>query len=113
MMPAKRFMRRSAICAISLALTSTAAFAQVNLAGEWAGRYHEDQLDRVPGDVLGDHTGLPINDAARRYAEAWDVSRNLFATGEADITDDPKAVKLALDNLGKAVAMPLPKGRRS
>ena len=35
----------------------------------------EDQLDRVPGDVLGDHSGLPINDAARRYAETWDVSR--------------------------------------
>jgi hypothetical protein len=59
-----------------LALTCTwTAHAQVNLAGEWAGRYHEDQLDRVPGDVLGDHSGLPINDAARRYAEAWDVSR--------------------------------------
>jgi len=38
--------------------------------------------------------------------EAWDVSRNLFATGEADITDDPHAIALALGNIGKAVALP-------
>lgn len=37
--------------------------------------------------------------------EAWDVSRNLFATGEAEVTDDPKAVKAALANIGKPVAM--------
>jgi len=47
----------------------------MNLAGEWAGRYHEDQADRVPGEVNGDFTGVPLNDAARRYAEAWDVTR--------------------------------------
>jgi cyclase len=52
-----------------------AAFAQMNLAGEWAGRYHEDQGDRVPGDVQGDFTGVPLNDAARRYAESYDVTR--------------------------------------
>ena len=38
--------------------------------------------------------------------EAWDVSRNLFATGEADITDDPHAIALALGHIGKAVALP-------
>ena len=38
--------------------------------------------------------------------EAWDVSRNLFATGEAERTDDPEAIKVALTNIGKAVAMP-------
>jgi glyoxylase-like metal-dependent hydrolase (beta-lactamase superfamily II) len=53
----------------------TPAFAQLNLEGEWAGRYHEDQGDRVPGDVQGDFTGVPLNDAARRYAEAFDVTR--------------------------------------
>lgn len=45
------------------------------MVGEWAGRYHEDQTDRVPGDVQGDFTGVPLNDAARRYAEAFDVTR--------------------------------------
>jgi len=49
--------------------------AQISISGEWAGRYHEDFDDRVPGDVNGDFTGVPINDAARRYAEAWDVRR--------------------------------------
>jgi hypothetical protein len=51
------------------------ANAQMSISGEWAGRYHEDQGDRVPGDVNGDFTGVPINSAARRYAEAWDVRR--------------------------------------
>jgi glyoxylase-like metal-dependent hydrolase (beta-lactamase superfamily II) len=56
-------------------LASPSLFAQMNLAGEWAGRYHEDQGDRVPGDVQGDFTGVPLNDAARRYAESYDVTR--------------------------------------
>ena len=38
--------------------------------------------------------------------EAWDVSRDLFATGEAVQTDDPKAIAAALTNLGKPVALP-------
>jgi cyclase len=62
--------------ALFLALiTVSPAFPQMNLAGEWAGRYHEDQGDRVPGDVQGDFTGVPLNDAARRYAESFDVTR--------------------------------------
>jgi hypothetical protein len=51
------------------------ARAQISIIGEWTGRYHEDQGDRVPGDVQGDFTGVPINDAARKYAEAFDVTR--------------------------------------
>jgi hypothetical protein len=51
------------------------ASAQISLVGDWAGRYHEDFDDRVPGDVQGDFTGVPLNDAARRYAEAFDVTR--------------------------------------
>jgi glyoxylase-like metal-dependent hydrolase (beta-lactamase superfamily II) len=53
----------------------TPGYAQMALVGEWAGRYHEDFDDRVPGDVQGDFTGIPMNDAARRYAEAWDLRR--------------------------------------
>jgi hypothetical protein len=56
-------------------LLAASATAQINLDGEWAGRYHEDQLDRVPGGVQGDFTGVPMNDAARRYAEGFDVTR--------------------------------------
>lgn len=44
--------------------------------------------------------------------EAWDVSRDLFATGEAYVTDDPKAIKAALENVGKAVALPMAKKRK-
>jgi hypothetical protein len=51
------------------------AVAQLSLEGEWMGRYLEDQMDRVPGGDWGDFTGLPINDAARFYAESWDISR--------------------------------------
>src|SRR5262245_56660259 len=60
---------------LALFCFSVPAFAQMELSGEWAGKYHEDQTDRVPGDVQGDFSGVPLNDAARRYAEAWDVTR--------------------------------------
>src|ERR1051325_6486144 len=68
-------MRRALLCCLLVLLSCTAVFAQMNIDGEWAGRYHEDQGDRVPGDVQGDFTGVPLNDAARRYAEAFDVTR--------------------------------------
>ncbi len=54
---------------------SLPAFAQMELSGEWAGKYHEDQTDRIPGDVQGDFSGVPLNDAARMYAESYDVRR--------------------------------------
>jgi hypothetical protein len=68
---------RSFIIGASLCLAAAVgpAHAQIAIVGEWAGRYHEDQGDRVPGDVQGDFTGVPINDAARKYAEAFDVTR--------------------------------------
>ncbi len=44
--------------------------------------------------------------------EAWDVSRNLFASGDAAVTDDPDAIALALQHLGKAVALPRGKSKR-
>ena len=37
--------------------------------------FHEDQPERIPGPSLGDYLGLPINDSARAFAEAWDASR--------------------------------------
>src|SRR5687768_18521272 len=72
-------MRRSGIRALLLLLLTllvcSPAYSQLNIVGEWAGRYHEDQGDRVPGDVNGDFTGVPINEAGRRHAESWDVRR--------------------------------------
>jgi cyclase len=58
-----------------LLMVAAPAHAQISIVGEWAGRYHEDQGDRVPGDVQGDFTGVPINEAGRRYAESYDVRR--------------------------------------
>jgi len=44
----------------------------VDLVGQWQSHNHEDLMDRGPGPLLGDFTGLPINDAARQKAETWD-----------------------------------------
>ncbi|HLH31738.1 MAG TPA: hypothetical protein VKY31_11085, partial [Terriglobia bacterium] len=63
------------ICVFLWLLIATPVFAQMELSGEWAGKYHEDQTDRIPGDVQGDFSGVPMNDAARMYAESYDVRR--------------------------------------
>jgi hypothetical protein len=51
-----------------------AARAEIDLSGEWANRVHEDQIERGPGPEIGDFTGLPINEAARRRGMSWDAS---------------------------------------
>ena len=56
--------------------SSVPVSAQIQLSGVWNPmRSHEDDQDRGPGPDLGDYTGLPINDAARLFAESWDASR--------------------------------------
>ena len=50
------------------------AFAQIDMNGVWAPIFHEDQPERVPGPEVGAYAGLPINDAARARADAWDAS---------------------------------------
>jgi glyoxylase-like metal-dependent hydrolase (beta-lactamase superfamily II) len=62
------------IIAAAMLLASAPAYAQVDFSGEWAPRFWEDQLERVPGPELGDFLGIPISDAARLRAEAWDAS---------------------------------------
>lgn len=54
---------------------STTAQAQADLSGVWQPRYHEDFPERIPGPELRDYLGLPINDAARQFADSWDPSR--------------------------------------
>src|SRR5690606_31756195 len=77
--PARRDVRLSAAAMRALAFLLLAAAgpaaAQLSLSGEWVGRYLEDFADRIPGGVQGDYTGVPMNDAARRYAEEVDVTR--------------------------------------
>jgi cyclase len=70
--------RRSALvpAVIALVLCSVPVSAQVMLAGNWIPyRTHEDEQDRGPGPDLGDYLGIPINDAARMFADSWDASR--------------------------------------
>jgi cyclase len=67
---------RLAACLIAqfVAFGVAPVWAQVDLSGQWSGRYHEDQEHRIPGPELGDYLGLPINDAGRLKADSWDAS---------------------------------------
>lgn len=50
--------------------TSLPAFGQVDFSGEWRSLPHE-----AGGDpMIGDYTGLPINEDGQSVAEAWDAS---------------------------------------
>src|SRR2546422_858001 len=67
------FLPKACMCvalALFVMLTTVPAFAQVDLAGVWAARNHEDLEGMLPGD----YTGLPINDEARTRADAWLLS---------------------------------------
>ena len=69
-------MMRCVSVACSCSSRPLPAAAQVSFVGDWSGRYHEDQPDRVPGEEPGD-CGMPINEAARRFGDAgtWRVIR--------------------------------------
>lgn len=54
---------------------------------------------------IGFHEWVVATSSRAAALEAWDVSRNLFATGEATVTDDPKAIAAALTDIGKPVAL--------
>ncbi|HEY7447905.1 MAG TPA: MBL fold metallo-hydrolase [Vicinamibacterales bacterium] len=57
---------------VGFVLTSaTSARAQIDLAGEWAGTFHED-LPHRGGMRLADYTGLPFNEAGWRKGHSWD-----------------------------------------
>jgi len=47
----------------------------VDLSGNWAPIFHEDQPERGPGPELANFAGLPITEAARLFALSWDASR--------------------------------------
>jgi len=68
-------MMRVSVVAALMMLASASASAQVDLSGNWQAVFHEDQPERIPGPALGDYLGLPINDSARAFGEAWDASR--------------------------------------
>lgn len=66
--------RRILVFVFVAAVVGTPAFAQIDFSGVWGVRMYEDQPERVPGPELGDFLGIPINEAARLRAAAWDAS---------------------------------------
>jgi glyoxylase-like metal-dependent hydrolase (beta-lactamase superfamily II) len=65
---------RVALFLLLALVTAAPAAAQVDFSGEWQPRFWEDNPERVAGPELGEYAGIPINDAARLRAEAWDAS---------------------------------------
>ena len=65
---------KTIILLVAATVIAAPAFAQVDIAGEWGRDSHEDAPHRNPGAELGDYTGIPMTDAARRKAESWDAS---------------------------------------
>src|SRR5213594_2380790 len=51
------------------------ASSGLDLSGNWAPLFHEDQPERIPGPALVDYLGLPISEGARQFALSWDSSR--------------------------------------
>jgi glyoxylase-like metal-dependent hydrolase (beta-lactamase superfamily II) len=68
----RRLLSGWLLCVATLSVAT--AYAQVDLSGEWAVRFHEDQVERIEGPEIGDYLGLPINDAARLRGDSWDAS---------------------------------------
>jgi hypothetical protein len=68
-------VRIARLLATAVLVLAAPASAQVDFTGQWAPLYHEDPIERIPGPELGDYTGLPLNDAGRLRADAWDADR--------------------------------------
>ncbi len=58
-----------------LLLIAGSAQAQMDLAGQWGQRFHEDAPERGAGPDIGDYLGLPITDAARMRADSWTAGK--------------------------------------
>ena len=66
------------LASLSASAQSAGAFVSspgLDLSGNWAPVFHEDQPERIPGPALVDYLGLPITDGARQFALSWDASR--------------------------------------
>jgi hypothetical protein len=103
-MRAAHGVRRVVFVVVLGALCAPAiAAAQVDLTGHYRGLVHEDLPHRADireaggpgagdgagGPLLGDYTGLPINDAARLKAESWDA--RIYASREHQTIAHPGA----------------------
>jgi hypothetical protein len=66
----KTGLAASGLVVVMTAVASRSALAQVELAGSWAARNHEDALERGGGPYAVDYTGIPINQEARASARS-------------------------------------------
>lgn len=80
------------LLAVTAVVYAVPASAQIDLAGDWAVRFHEDEDHRGEGPVLGEYAGLPINAAARQRAETWDAS--ILSQPEQQAKPHPAAYSL-------------------
>jgi hypothetical protein len=62
---------QTASALLLMLIVGTPAFAQVDFSGEWTPVREEDNTGNTE---LGDWVGIPMNDAARMRAMAWDAS---------------------------------------
>jgi hypothetical protein len=67
-------MKKTLLLAITMVGIGVPAFAQIDLAGHWVARQHEDWQERGPGPEIVDYLGLPINEDARARALAYTPS---------------------------------------
>src|SRR4029450_2026155 len=67
-------MVKTILLVFSVLAVSVPALAQIDLAGHWAARQHEDWEERGPGPEVVDYLGLPINEEARSRALAYSAS---------------------------------------
>jgi hypothetical protein len=68
-------IRISCGCAcLAAAMFASPALAEIDLSGEWAPRYHEDQPERIPGPDMVEYHGIPINEAGRLRGLSWSSS---------------------------------------
>jgi hypothetical protein len=74
-MKSKRFSSPGVLAFLSVALSSANAFAQRDLAGMLAQRFHQHIPERGAGPEIGGYTGLPNSDCARLRAESWDAGK--------------------------------------
>lgn len=64
-------MRVLVLVGAGLVAVATPVRAQVELSGSWAGRNHEDAMERGPGPYAVDYTGLPLNEDGRDRALSY------------------------------------------
>ncbi|MGD0962846.1 MAG: hypothetical protein ABSA57_02970 [Candidatus Acidiferrales bacterium] len=82
-----RFFRPPLVASLLLlaaVLINRPTYAQVDLSGYWDGQFSEDEPERIPGPEIGDYTSMPLNDAARMRADAWDAQKLEMVEHECD-----------------------------